>query len=63
MSILYRYELNVCNKVVCKEYKIIKDTVCGYWINYHSGKKWISKTSKKKYAYAKNKCWYKISQQ
>jgi hypothetical protein len=48
-------------KLEVKEYETIKETPKGYWISYHPykdlsnwkyyWKKWVSKTSKKKFAY------------
>ena len=56
----YRYEI-VPNDgygagLTLKEFKVVKETPCGYWITYTWDKrnglfKWVSKTSRKRYAY------------
>ena len=45
-------------KVEVKEYNLLKETPKGYWVGYgdfgynkYSWKKWVSKTSKKRFAY------------
>jgi len=61
MKILYRYD-GCANfeGFVCTEYKILKETKCGYWIKYdnnylvaHNGKaeKWVNKSGRKRFCY------------
>ena len=38
-------------KLELEEYNLIKETEKGYWIGYTWFKKWVSKTSKKRFAY------------
>ena len=38
-------------KLECYDFEVIKETLCGYWISFASTKKWVSKTSGKRYAY------------
>jgi hypothetical protein len=44
-------------RLVCHEYNLFKETPKGYWIGYgslgglHGKQRWVSKTSKKRYAY------------
>lgn len=52
---LYRY-YNNSSYIYLKEHKVIKETPCGYWIEEDDNwtlndKKWVSKTSKKRFAY------------
>jgi len=45
-------------KIELRVYELKKETPCGYWICLESGyswKKWISKTSKKRFAYPTKK--------
>lgn len=32
------------------EFEVVKETRCGYWINF-GGRKWVSKTSRKRFAH------------
>jgi len=55
-ELFYRYEESktLNNPVILKVFKVIKETPCGYWIKlFYRGndKKWVSKTTKKRYAY------------
>lgn len=57
--ILYRYAVTYYEngpRVDLEEFDMIKETQCGWWIiqagTYDDyGKKWVSKTAKKRYAY------------
>jgi hypothetical protein len=54
--IFYRYEFSLDDKLQCRTYSLTKETPKGYWIHpdYLYGEKerrWISKTSRKRYAY------------
>ena len=48
-------------RLYCSEYDILKETPKGYWIGYKdvnpdfNGKRWVSKTAKKRYAYPSKK--------
>lgn len=48
-------------KIGCYEYLVVKETTKGYWISrsgFEYGKRWVSKTSRKKYAYpTKEQAW------
>jgi hypothetical protein len=54
---LYRfedYENTLGVHVRKREFKVIKETPCGYWIKLFysfNDKKWVSKVAKKRYAY------------
>jgi hypothetical protein len=37
------------------QFELIKETKCGYWIGDSLGKHWVSKTSKKRFAYPTRK--------
>ena len=41
-------------RVICNEYELVKETPKGYWITteYYIYNKWVSKTSKKRFAYS-----------
>lgn len=34
-----------------REYSVIKETKCGWWISYAFGKKWVAKGGGKRFAY------------
>ena len=38
-------------KLECHEFDVISETKCGYWIDYAFSKKWVSRKSKKRFAY------------
>ena len=48
-------------KIRCMEFLVISETEKGYWISesgFEYGKRWVSKTSRKKYAYpTKEQAW------
>lgn len=53
---LYRYEdvnYGGRTRIMEREFDVIKETNCGYWIEYYNkdGKKWISSQARKRYAY------------
>lgn len=60
---LYRYEDHVYASidedvpvgniptVSGKKFKVLKVTPCGFWISYAFSKKWVSNSSKKRFAY------------
>ena len=41
-------------KIEERKYRVVKETPCGYWISFED-RKWISKTSKKRFAYPTKK--------
>lgn len=55
----YRYDIDYGEReiyVVCRRFKLLRETPKGYWITidstyFYSWKKWISKDSRKRYAY------------
>ena len=55
----YRYDAHYIMSgvdVLCDTFKLVKETPKGYWITidslfFYSWKKWISKTSRKRFAY------------
>lgn len=52
----YRYEMDPFGDIVLRQYYMVKETKKGYWIKRKSGFAsedtiWISKDSKKRYAY------------
>ena len=57
--ILYRYDSIYYEsgpRVDLEEFDMVKETLCGWWIkqagiHYDYGKKWVSKTAKKRHAY------------
>ena len=56
MENLYRYERDKCeeyatNKIRLCTYHIIRETPQGYWILLYNKKKWVSNSSKKRFAY------------
>lgn len=38
-------------RLECHEFEVIKETPCGFWIDWIFSKKWVSKTSRKRFAY------------
>jgi len=59
----YRYDIQYSEvhlDVIVSTFKLVKETPCGYWIcqdTYYFSleKRWISKTSRKRYAYPTKK--------
>jgi len=61
MNVLYRYDgCANFDGFCCTEYKILRETECGWWIKYdnnyivaHNNKaeKWVSKSGKKRFCY------------
>lgn len=50
---LYRFDPDYDNKPWLREFEVVKETTCGYWIEvlYREKDRWISKITRKKYAY------------
>jgi hypothetical protein len=53
ISVLYRFDADYRNRPWLQEFKVIKETPCGWWIEiwFNSKNRWVSKTTIKKYAY------------
>lgn len=59
---------SICSKLICRKFKVIKETPCGYWVKdvtlgYLEGmeienkkdEKWVSKTGRKRLCYPTKK--------
>ena len=51
MQYLYRYDIGPDDTPTVISYRVQKETDKGKWINSYGTDKWVSNTSKKRYAY------------
>jgi len=51
----HRFEDASIDRVHKVTFPLVRETRCGYWINVWGDDKWVSKTSRKRYAYPTEK--------
>jgi len=51
---MYRYEMDPYGPPLFMEFRVLRETPCGFWIaldTWGDQEKWVSKTGRKRYAY------------